>query len=71
MDRIATGNGKVSHIPASITDGPDGRTVTTMCGKAFDEASLAVDNESKECAACNKKFKAAVEDATDIVLPEE
>lgn len=70
MDRIAAPTGKVSHIAASVVDSPDGRIITTICGRTFPELSVRVTNDLNECKACNNKFEAAVENSTDTVLPE-
>ncbi len=54
MSRIATTNGKVSHIAGVIVDGEDGRVVTTACGKTYPESSFHPDDELDACAACDK-----------------
>lgn len=56
MELIATTNGKVAHIAASVVAGEDGRVVTTLCGKTFPEENVSVNTELDPCGACDKKF---------------
>jgi len=72
MDYIATGNGRVGHIVSSVVVRADGREVTTVCGKTYNEAEIGVNNDLDVCSACEGKEEKLVEAAPDVVLtPEE
>lgn len=71
MDYIATANGKVSHIAASVSPTGEGRSVSTVCGKVYDEYELRVDNDLSVCSACEGKEEKLVAAAVDTVLPDE
>jgi hypothetical protein len=70
MLRYVSGNGTVSHILASMTDGDGDRTVTTLCGKSYPESEIREVDDLKECSRCDSKLESAVEDSADVVLPE-
>lgn len=67
MELIATPNGKVGHVVDSVVAGADGRVVTTVCGKTFNEVEIAVNNDLDECSACDKKVKGIIEDEPTLV----
>lgn len=71
MDRLVASTGRVAHISASIVDGPEGRVITTFCGKTFLEDSLRVDNDKNECKTCTNKYESAVDSTTDTELSED
>jgi len=71
MDYIATANGKVGHIAASVSPIEGGRSVTTVCGKTYNEYEIRVNNELDVCSACEGKEEKLVAASVDTVLPSE
>jgi hypothetical protein len=71
MDYIATSNGKVGHIAASVLPAEGGRKVVTVCGKIYDEYDVRVNNDLSVCSACEGKEEKLVTAAVDEVLPDE
>lgn len=70
MYRITTDSGRVGHIAGNIVSGPEGRIVTTVCGKTHPETDFHVDDTLDACGACDKKFYNLVDDDPTVYASE-
>lgn len=68
---VATSTGKVGHIVNSVFTGADGRVITTVCGKTYDESELGTADGFDACSACDKKFNNIVEDEPSLVASDD